>query len=491
MPRGKMVVVTAAVVIGASAALGGYALTREKPGDETAFATGSGEHAAAPGVGSHGGTLVRSGDFMLEIVLPEKPADARLSVHPYHKGKPLTSNVRLSATLDRVDGTKENLEFVASPNGYTSVQPVAKPHVFDASFELTSEGRTTRFAWSRSDGVIALTQQQIKNAAIGLAKAGPAEIASTVQVPGEIRFNEDRTAHVVPRVAGIVERVAVSVGETVTKGQLLAVIASTDLADRRGELLTAERRLAAARTSYDRERTLWQERISAEQDYLQAQVQLREAEIAAQTARQKLMALNAPPNGGPLNRYELRAPFAGTIVEKHATAGEAIAADANVFTLSDLSTVWAEMAVPAQHLNDVRVGREASVKASAFESSADGRIAYVGSLLGEQTRSAPARVVLSNPHGVWRPGMFVNVTVNAGRQPVPVAVNGEAIQDVEGSPSVFVQTPKGYVAQTVATGRRDDQFVEVTAGMEPGQQYVASNSFLLKAELGKGSVEEE
>lgn len=123
---------------------------------------------------------------------------------------------------------------------------------------------------------------------------GPASIATSFQLPGEIKFNEDRTAHVVPRVAGIVERVAVSIGQRVEQGQLLAVIASTDLADRRSELLSAERRLQAARTSYARERTLWEERISAEQDYLQAQVQLREAEIAAQNARQKLAALNAP-----------------------------------------------------------------------------------------------------------------------------------------------------------------------------------------------------
>ncbi|WP_395067251.1 efflux RND transporter periplasmic adaptor subunit [Paraburkholderia silvatlantica] len=494
MPRKKIVVAAAAVAIGASVAFAVYAFTRDSSSDEASAGSASKGARAAEGIGgigSHGGTIVQSGDRTIEVVLTEKPGDARLVVYPFQKGKPVKPDVQLSGTLTRVDGTTETLRFVASANGYTSVQPVAKPHVFDASIAMASPGSTTRFAWSRSDGVIVLTPGQIQTAGIRLGRAGPAQIESTVQVPGEIRFNEDRTAHVVPRVAGIVERVAVSVGQTVDKGQLLAVIASTDLADRRSELLTAERRLAAARTSYAREKTLWQERISAEQDYLQAQVQLREAEIATQNARQKLLALNAPNNGGPLNRYELRAPFAGTIVEKHATAGEAIASDANIFTLSDLSTVWAEMSVPAQHLNDVRVGREATVKATAFESSATGRIAYVGALLGEQTRSAPARVVLTNPQGVWRPGMFVNVTVNAGQQAVPVAIDGDALQEIDGSPSVFVQTAKGFVAQAVGTGRRDERVVEVTSGMKPGQQYVASNSFLLKAELGKGSAEEE
>jgi membrane fusion protein, heavy metal efflux system len=277
----------------------------------------------------------------------------------------------------------------------------------------------------------------------------------------------------------------------VRKGQILAVVASADLADRRSELLTAERRLSAARTAYQREKTLWEERISAEQDYLQAQVQLREAEIATQNARQKLVALNAATSGGALNRYELRAPFDGTIVEKHITPGEAITAEANVFTLSDLSTVWAEMAVPAQHLNEVRVGREATVKAAAFESSAEGRVSYVGALLGEQTRSAPARVVLTNPQGAWRPGMFVNVLVNAGQQSVPVAVSSDALQDIDGAPAVFVETPKGFVAQPVKTGKKDERVVEVLSGLSAGQQYAASNSFVLKAELGKARAEDE
>src|SRR5262249_889239 len=110
---------------------------------------------------------------------------------------------------------------------------------------------------------------------------------------------------------------------------------------------------------------------------------------------------------------------------------------------------------------------------------------------GEQTRSAPARVVLANPDRVWRPGMFVNVSVNAGQQSVPVAVSNDAVQDIDGVPTVFVGSSKGFVAQAVKTGRKDNRVVEVLNGMHAGQQYVAANSFVLKAELGKGSAEEE
>ncbi|REG51901.1 cobalt-zinc-cadmium efflux system membrane fusion protein [Paraburkholderia sp. BL6669N2] len=491
LSRKKLMVATAATLSGVSVALAVFAMTRVP--SETAGASGaagtSASATAAPG--QHGGTVFRNGALAAEVVLSEKPGDARLVVYPFVEGKPADKDVGVSGSIKRYDGSIQPLRFAWAGQKLTSAEPIAKPHVFDASIDLQWRGQSASFVFSRADGAIALSAAQIEAARIRLDRAGPAQILAAFQFPGEIRFNEDRTAHVVPRVAGIVERVNVSIGEKVVQGQVLAVIASTDLADRRSELLSAERRLAAARTSYQREKTLWQERISAEQDYLQAQVVLREAEIATQNARAKLAALNAPPSGGALNRYELRAPFAGTLVEKHVTPGEAIAADAKVFVLSDLSSVWAEMAVPAQRLNDVRVGREATVSATAFDSKSNGPIAYVGALLGEQTRTAPARVVLPNPDGVWRPGMFVNVSVDAGKQSVPLAVASDALQEIDGAPAIFVQSPGGFVAQAVETGRRDDKVIEVLKGLRPGQTYAAANSFVLKAELGKGSAGED
>jgi membrane fusion protein, heavy metal efflux system len=441
--------------------------------------------------GQNGGVVLTSGPLAVEIRLAEKPGDARLVVYPFFEGRLATRNISITGSLQRHDGTREALEFAPAPPGFATTKPVARPHVFDATINVSVEGRTAAaFRFSRADGAIALSAEQIKTSRIEVARAGPAQIINVVRLPGEIRLDEDRTAHVVPRVAGVVERVAVSIGQTVEPGQLLAVIASPDLADRRSEWLAALRRLDAARTTYSREKALWQERISAEQDYLQAQTQLREAEIAAQNARQKLAALNAPEAASALNRYELRAPFAGTVIEKHIAPGESVAADANLFTLSDLSSVWAEMAVPAQRLNDVRVGRDATVNASAFTSTAHGRIAFVGALLGEQTRTAPARVVLPNPGGAWRPGMFVEVSVDAGGQDVPIAVRADALHDVDGTPSVFVLTPRGFVAQPVETGKRDAQTVEIVAGLQAGQRYAAENAFLLKAELAKGSAGE-
>jgi membrane fusion protein, heavy metal efflux system len=487
MPRNLKRVAVAVALAVALAAVGTLAFTANRPAPSAAGTTAASGVAAPRG---RGGVVLKTGAYALEIVSAEKDGTVSLSVYPSVDGKPLKPgpDAGLTATLVRYDGTRAPLALVANGDRYTTRDALAKPHVFDVQFQLRAGALRQAFTYTLGDGLIALTPEQIRASKIGIAQAAAAEIVASFQLPGEIKFNEDRTAHVVPRIAGVVEQVNVSIGQQVRKGDVLAVIASTDLSDRRSELLTAQKRLTGARQVYAREKTLWEERISAEQDYQAAQVQLREAEIAVQNAQQKLSAINASASGA-LNRYELRAPFSGTIVEKHVTPGEAVAADANVFVLADLSTVWAEMAVPAQRLDEVRVGRRATVSATAFDSRASGEIAYVGALLGAQTRTAPARVVLPNPALAWRPGLFVNVSVDARARAVPVAVETRALQTLDGQPTLFVASERGFVAQPVELGERDERFTEITRGLRDGQRYATDNSFILKSELEKDSAE--
>ena len=340
----------------------------------------------------------------------------------------------------------------------------------------------------KEEGKVALTEAQIKAAGIDQQVAGSARVQATLRLPGEIRFNDDRTAHVVPRLAGVVESVPANLGQQVRKGELLAVIASTALSEQRSELLTAQRRLELARTTYAREEKLWKDKISAEQDYLQARSALQEAQIAVQNAQQKLTAVGAAASSRALNQFELRAPFDGTIVEKHISLGEAVREDANVFTLSDLSSVWAEMAVPAQDIGRVRVGEKVIVASSATNEKAEGTVSYVGSLIGEQTRTAKARVTLANPQLAWRPGLFVTVTVITEEVDAPVAVRAEAVQSLGDRSVVFLAVPGGFVAQPVKVGRAGGPFVEITEGIQPGERYAGANSYVLKSELGKAGA---
>ncbi|UBM23516.1 efflux RND transporter periplasmic adaptor subunit [Pseudomonas sp. p1(2021b)] len=336
------------------------------------------------------------------------------------------------------------------------------------------------------EGSLHLSAAQIEAAGVQLVAAGPMTLGTAISFPGEIRFDEDHTAHVVPRVPGVVEAVQAELGQAVKRGQVLAVIASQQISELRSEQQAAQRRLELARLTFKREQQLWQERISAEQDYLQARQALQEAEIALANARQKVAAV-APAGAG--NRYELRAPFDAVVVEKHLTVGEVVDETSNAFTLSDLSRVWATFAVTPGDLGRVTTGRNVTVSAPDLGAEVQGKVNYVGNLLGEQNRAATARATLANPDGAWRPGLFVTIAVNIERFDAAVVVPEAALQTWEAQTVVFARTEEGFEARPVKTGRRDAGQVEITEGLAAGTQVAAAGSFVLKSELGKGSAE--
>lgn len=339
------------------------------------------------------------------------------------------------------------------------------------------------------EGVLVLNEQQIQAAGIQLAKAQPRQISTLLSLPGEVRFDEDRTSHIVPRAAGVVESVKVNLGQKVKQGELLAVIASQQISDQRSELAASERRVELARTTFQRERQLWQDKISAEQDYLLARQTLQEAEIALNNARQKMNALSGSTVLAGGNRYELRAPFAGVVVEKHLGVGEVVSETSAAFTLSDLSQVWVTFGVFPKDLNKVQVGRPVKVSSTEMGTDVMGTVAYVGNLLGEQTRTATVRVTVANPDDSWRPGLFVAVQVATDSYLAAVSVPVDAIQTVEDKPSLFVRTAEGFVTRHIELGVSENGFVEVRQGLEAGAQVATVGSFVLKSELGKASAE--
>lgn len=341
-------------------------------------------------------------------------------------------------------------------------------------------------AHEEQEGNLHLSARQIEAAGVQVVAAAPMTLGTAISFPGEIRFDEDHTAHVVPRVPGVVESVHADLGQPVKRGQVLAVIASQQISDLRSEQQAAQRRAELARLTFKREQQLWQERISAEQDYLQARQALQEAEIALTNARQKVAAV-APAGAG--NRYELRAPFDAVVVEKHLTVGEVVDETSNAFTLSDLTRVWATFSVTPRDLGRVTTGRTVTVSAPDLGAEVEGQVNYVGSLLGEQSRAATARATLANPNGAWRPGLFVNIAVNVERFDAAVVVPEAALQTWEEQTVVFARTEEGFQARPVKTGRRDSGQVEITEGLATGTQVAAAGSFVLKSELGKGSAE--
>jgi cobalt-zinc-cadmium efflux system membrane fusion protein len=280
----------------------------------------------------------------------------------------------------------------------------------------------------------------------------------------------------------------------VHKGEVMAVLESRDLADAKAAFLNATEKLALARATFSREEDLWKKKISPEQDYLQAKQALAEARIELRSAEQKLHSLGFSdeylaqlPSQPDMSytRYEIAAPFEGTVIEKHISTGEAHKEDAEVFIVADLNSVWVNLSVYQKDMPFIRKGQPVVVSAGHGIPDTSGVISYIGPLVGEQTRTAVARVVLPNTGGNLRPGLFVTGLITVDSVPVSLLVPKTAIQTVEDKPSVFVKTDEGFVLQPVTVGRSNETHVEITSGIKPGTQYVKSGAFTLKAQLSK------
>lgn len=336
-----------------------------------------------------------------------------------------------------------------------------------------------------------MSDKQLTLNSVEVLTAGPAKIKSTLKLQGEIKLNADKSVQIVPRVGGIVEAVTVNAGDKVRKGQVLATVSSQMIADIRSDLLAALKRVGLARITYEREKQLWEEKISAQQDYLQAQNDLQEAEINLSRIQQKLGALGAGSSGAGQTRYEIRSPIDGVVTLKKVSQGQVVSEIDSLFEVSDLSTVWAEMTIYAKDINTVKSGQRVTIKAAAFDAQAVGNISYVGSLVGEQSRTAMARVILSNPDKTWLPGLPVNIELSVNEVDVPLAVSVEGIQTMNEETVVFGRYGNNFEARPVTLGRRDDKYVEVLDGLNAGEKYAAANSYLIKADIGKAGASHE
>jgi cobalt-zinc-cadmium efflux system membrane fusion protein len=320
---------------------------------------------------------------------------------------------------------------------------------------------------------IVLDDGQIRQAGIKTQTAGPQDLKIILDLPGEIRLNEDLTSHITPPLPGLVKILSANLGELVKKDQLLVGIASTVIAEKSSMLVSAQKRLESARAAYAREKA---SKIIPEPDILYSQQAVRDAENAVHNAQQKLKVLGANPNLADdskdyLNVYEIHAPFDGVIVDKHIGLGVAVKADDNILTISDLSSVWAEFSVPAKDLSNLRIGDQARIEAVDSGAKINGKLAYLGQLIGEKSQTAIARVQIENPQMAWRPGLKVDVEILADKTNTPVAVNNEAVTSINGVAIVFVRTTDGFIAQPVVTGRSDSNFIEINAGLNPGSAY--------------------
>lgn len=188
-----------------------------------------------------------------------------------------------------------------------------------------------------------------------------------------------------------------------------------------------------------------------------------------------------------LTVYDLKAPIGGTIIERQISLGEYVSEQKPAFVVADLSTIWVDLSIYRQDLRRVRIGDEVLIDPDDFRGEIKGTISYVAPIGSSETQTALARVVLPNTDGRLRPGLFVTARLILAARNVAVAVRKSAIQMLENKTVVFVREDGDKIeARPVELGDSDPGFVEIRAGLSVGERYVAENSFVVKAEMGKG-----
>lgn len=355
-----------------------------------------------------------------------------------------------------------------------------------------------------------LTSERIAMARIEVAPAQGGALQRHITVPGTISPASDRMARVPAKVVGTVAELRKRLGDKVVKGEVVAVLDSREAADTRGEYLTASVNLDLQKTAFERAQALWEKRIMAESQYLQARANFNEAQLRLDLGRQKLLALQldpkevadtarqnpSDPGAALLRQFPVRSPASGRVVERKVDVGASMGQQndpTELYALVDLSVVWIDLAVPTSDLASVKQGQKVLVSSGGGGPGGlrgEGTIVFVSPLLDKETRSARVVAEIHNPDEIWRPGLFVTAEIALEGPVAKVVVPKSAIQTVSGEPVVFVRTPEGFQKRVVTLGRGDDRVTELTAGVQPGEIVAVGNSFALKAELGRAQLED-
>lgn len=495
MNQAKLKPIVIVVVVGIF--LGGVILILDKPAGTSGTSEGGviteNSNADQIDIGPRGGKFFKQGDFALEVTIFERGVPPQFRLYLYEKGKVVPPvSVTVAVTLTRLGAPAQLIKFKPEADYLLGDQIVEEPHSFDVAIAAERNGKMMRWSYSQVEGRVEMPDEMFNSMGIELLSAGPAVIKPKLKLPGEIIFNEHNIVRVVPRVAGLVTEVLGHHGQHVKQGDVLAIIESSALSDLRSQYFVANKRLTLAKTTYEREKKLWEEKISAKQDFLVAEELWQEAQISMELATSKLRALGVKPEtnhkAADFSHFVIRAPISGIIIAKAIARGEALKEDREIYTIADVSTIWTSVTVYPRDLNAVRVGQKAKVKATASNIESEGTVTYISTLIGGQTRTATARVELDNADNKWRPGMFVNVELVSEEIQVPVAVATSAIQTFRDWSVVFGRYDQYFEVRPLELGRSDGENVEVLEGLTAGEIYAGGNSFALKAELGKAGA---
>jgi cobalt-zinc-cadmium efflux system membrane fusion protein len=360
------------------------------------------------------------------------------------------------------------------------------------------------------DGVITLDEKAQRNAGITVAAAETLLRAEQTQAPGIIALDERRTARIGSLVEGILLETTAEVGDRVKAGQVLATMHSTvvheawagyrkAIAERR----RLDKELAFTDAAHERARRLYGDKAISLQEVQRAEADRVAAEEALDVGRtevrrreeelEHLGITNAEdPTGESGEQIPVKTPTGGVVLERLVTPGTAVTPGAPLYVVSDLTALWALVEIDESLLSHVRSGQSLELRVAAYPDEAfSAVVALVGDVVNTKTRRVTVRCTLKNNDGRLKPQMYTMAVIRE-KEPRPmIVVPSDAIQSIDGRPTVFVAEPGGrFRPRTIETGQALEGQVEARSGLHAGERIVVSGSFVLKSELLKAAAPE-
>ncbi len=319
------------------------------------------------------------------------------------------------------------------------------------------------------------------------ASVAEVEATSLADLNGTIEFDEEHTARLATPVAGRVAQLLVQVGDHVEADQALVALESPEVKAAQAEYVRADADRTLARRAAERATRLRAAQAIAEKDYQQAQTETEKAEAEFERVRAQLERLRVAP-GERTSRYLLRAPFAGTVVERKALVGmEASAESADpLVVVSDLSRVRVVVRVPERQLPLVQPGQAVKVRVDAYAQEFPGTVAAVGDVVDDATRTIPVRCGVPNPDHLLKPAMFARVLLQAPPGRRLLVVPSSALLSDGPHFRVLVHKPDGQLeSRSVEVGAQVGDRMQVTSGLSVGEEVVSEGALFAAQELAR------
>jgi cobalt-zinc-cadmium efflux system membrane fusion protein len=311
-------------------------------------------------------------------------------------------------------------------------------------------------------------------------------VTGELSLTGVVSFNENNVVKVFPRSSGQVIESKISLGDKVSKGQVLAVIQSADVAGNYSDLAGANADLAIAKRQMENTESLYKGGISSEKEYTEAKQNYQKA-LAAKNKIQSLININGGGKTSTGGKYLVTAPIDGYIVEKKVTAGAFIRPDMgdNLFTISNLKNVWVYANVYEADISKIKEGYTVRVIPISYPDKVfNGKVDKISQVLDPQSKAMKVRINLDNSDMLLKPDMFAKVLVNNEEGDKAICISNKALIPQEGKYYVVVyENDSDLKVVPVDVLKTVPEKTYINGGLTAGQRVITKNQLLIFNQL--------